>query len=406
MKLIVLIDDMWEGHHPTYFKTFCKTLLELNYQVSGFCPEPQEVKEWLSDNCPELIENVYLSSIQTLAYSKNSISILRPTINTLNRWYIAKIAVEKSIATFKKSPDLVFFSWLDNYSGTKLIINLIPLIINSIFPYNWSGLLFQPLLRREIKFSKFRFGFLNPFFLLKSSYCKGFAVLDEGIIEKLQNKLPNKQIIAFPDFTDESPLDTSYSVVHEVRESAKEKVIIGLLGSLNKRKGLLTMLRVSQEIAHQGYFFLFAGKLDSPSFSEDELKYIESIVSSNPSNCFFYFERIPDENKFNTLINECNVLFVAYENFPNSSNLLTKAAIFKKPVISGKRFCIGERVKKYNLGFTISEGNVPECINVLESIYEELSTDFLSNKSYFEEYGQVNSVERLKKSFQTLLESI
>ena len=110
-------------------------LLELNYQVSGFCPEPQEVKEWLSDNCPELIENVYLSSIQTLAYSKNSISILRPTINTLNRWYIAKIAVEKSIATFKKSPDLVFFSWLDNYSGTKLIINLIPLIINSIFPY-------------------------------------------------------------------------------------------------------------------------------------------------------------------------------------------------------------------------------------------------------------------------------
>jgi hypothetical protein len=166
------------------------------------------------------------------------------------------------------------------------------------------------------------------------------------------------------------------------------------------------MLKVSQEISHQGYFFLFAGKLNRFSFTEAELKYIESIVSSNPINCFFYFQRIPDEGKFNALINECNILFVGYENFFNSSNLLTKAAISKKPVISSNRFCIGERVQKYNLGYTISDGDVPQFINVLESLYEELSTGCLSIKPRFEEYRQAHSIERLKISFQSILDII
>jgi len=51
----------------------------------------------------------------------------------------------------------------------------------------------------------------------------------------------------FPDFTDESLPDFSFPIMKQIQDKAAGRKIIGLLGSLDKRKGFLTLLEVSQK---------------------------------------------------------------------------------------------------------------------------------------------------------------
>ena len=57
-------------------------------------------------------------------------------------------------------------------------------------------------------------------------------------------------------------------------------------------------------------------------------------------------EKIPDESCFNALIAESDLIFAAYKQFTGSSNLLTKAAAFRKPVIVSRGLCMGRRVEQ------------------------------------------------------------
>ena len=70
-------------------------------------------------------------------------------------------------------------------------------------------------------------------------------------------------------------------------------------------------------------------------------------------------EDIPGEPQFNAFINACDVIFTGYLNFKGSSNLLTKAAYFNKPVIASEGFCMGKRVEKYHTGIVIKQDDIP-----------------------------------------------
>ncbi|MCS3171609.1 hypothetical protein NXW76_06820 [Bacteroides thetaiotaomicron] len=72
-------------------------------------------------------------------------------------------------------------------------------------------------------------------------------------------------------------------------------------------------------------------------------------------------EKIPDESCFNALIAESDLIFAAYKQFTGSSNLLTKVAAFRKPVIVSRGLCMGRRVEQYGTGQTTGEDNAGEC---------------------------------------------
>ncbi|MDB9425757.1 glycosyltransferase family 1 protein [Microcystis aeruginosa CS-564/01] len=308
--------------------------------------------------------------------------------------------MEKIATKLGKIPDLTFFAWLDSYLGPYLTAS----ISDHIFSYPWSGLYFQPPLRKTLKYQRIRRGILDPLAVLKSKQCLGVAVLDEGIADKLQQKL-NKPVVIFPDFTDESPPDMSFEIAQKIRAKAAGRKIIGLLGSLDRRKGTLTLLEVSRQVSDR-WFFVFAGKLAESAFTAAELAKIGEIVKANPDNCFFHLTRIPTEAQFNAIIQICDLLYAAYENFFPSVNVLTKAAIFEKPVIASKNYCMGERVEKFNLGYGIEEGSVCQCVSILERFHEELSTGNLSIQPDFEGYRHLHSIEQLRYAFQKILEFV
>lgn len=400
MKTIALIDTLWGGHHQTYLKLFARTLLELGHKVMVFCPHPEEISEWVAFNCPSLAARLKTFALSEPVSSQFPIPRLRLTFNALARWHSAAAAIQDASRQLGTSPDIVFFAYID--------LQLWPYLTNSaiekIFPYNWSGLYFQPRhLRVRLQLLPIRRGIFNPDGLLKSSRCRSIAVLDEGIVQKLQTRINNKPVIVFPDIADESPPDSDYHIAQEVLEKAEGRKIIGLLGSIDQRKGILTLLEIARQSVRENWLFLVAGKLAESTFLPEEFKIIKSLIKRKPENCFFHFEPVPDEPQFNALVNVCDVLFAAYNDFLHSSNILTKAAIFKKPVIVSQGYCMSERVHKFGLGLMIKEGDAQGGIEALHRLFYPADKPKLQPN--FDEYYYLHSQKQLDRAFKFIVDN-
>ncbi|MGF1491692.1 MAG: glycosyltransferase [Microcoleaceae cyanobacterium] len=400
-KTIVLFDSYQGGHHLTYLRLFSQSLLELGCRVLAFYPQPEEIQTWINHHFQNKADHFYAFKIRTpepLSYPV--VGRLPQPVAVLEGWQYAAKVIERAASAVQLVPDLVFFNWVDSYFSHYLTHHL----TDRVFPYHWSGIYFQP---GDLRYEKHSLPILNiplaHYGVARSSHCRSLGVLDETITQDLQAKIPNP-VVAFPDVTDESAPDLSYPVLQEIRYKAAGRKIVGLIGSLNKRKGLLTLLKAAEQVQDSNLFFVFAGNYSEYGMSEQERQIVQEKINANPENCFFYFKYIPDEPQFNALITSCDILFAAYENFPYSSNILTKAAVFKKPVIVSRGFCMGKRVEKFKLGLTIPEQDTSACIQALLDLETGWGAETAEFKPEFEEYHQFHSVDRLKSTLETLID--
>lgn len=419
MKTVALVDtNHGRGHHLTYMRFFSKTLLEGGYRVMSFYPQPNEVLPWIQENCPEGVENFYAFEMQEYQWQELPVLGRLPAlfpqwtrwpqpILILGRWQKTATMIQAAADQIGYTPDLVFLNWLDHY----LSYYLSGLMIDWVFPYAWSGLYFRP--------ATYRFGQrfvpilkkpLSHLSVAQSKRCQAITLLDEYEAEKLKADVDTTPIIAFPDFTDKTPPDLTYPLVAAIKEKAGNRTIVGLFGALSKRKGLLTLLQAAQQSDPNDFFFVFAGSLSKAMFHQDystrlndEYEMVQKIVESSPSNCLFHLEFIPGESQFNALVNSCDVIFTAYENFPYSSNALVKAATFKKMVIASEGYCMGKRVEQFNLGVTIPEGDVDACLQALQELKTRLTQPTTNMLPDFEGYCNLHSLQQLATSLQDLL---
>jgi hypothetical protein len=397
IKTIALVDLYWEGHYLTYLKTFAKTLLELGCDLIVLCPQPVMLNDWIENNCPEYKKNIYVYEMSDPKLSKIEISKIRSIINIVRRWKKTASILRNVSKETGKNPELVFFAALDDFLEI-----LIPTpYLNWIFPYKWSGLYLQPInFRLHKKCSFIRKGLLDRNNLFSSKLCRSVAVLDEGIITRLQKKIKSKTVSLFPDFADNSVPDIKYAVANEIRKISHGRKIVGLLGALQKRKGILTLLNLAQKYNHEDWFFIFCGKIIKEDFTPEELNYIDTIKELSPDNCYFYNDYIPSETQFNALVELCDVIFSVYEDFYYSSNMLAKAAYFKKWVIVNNGFCMYERVRQFQLGLSVESGDIKGCYEALRHL---LNNDIDLHPNY-KGYLDLHSEQRLKDAFECILD--
>jgi glycosyltransferase involved in cell wall biosynthesis len=409
MKTIALIDtNHGRGHHLMYMRWLCKSLLDSGYRVISFYPVASEVRDWIQEHCPQGADRFYGFDLANLErWDLPYIGWMKPKriffagylqkiFITLGRWKQATDAVERVTRDLGFSPDLVFFNWIDNYLSYYFSHHW----VDFIFPYAWSGLYFRP---GEIRFQKQTR--LPHYAIARSPRCRGLTLLNEDAIETLQQNL-SAPVVLFPDFTDESAPNPDCELVRHIRDKAGDRKIVGLLGSLSKRKGIMTLLEVAQRSQAENYFFIFVGTLQSHTFAQDynqtfpeEFQTVQDWAAAPPENCFFYTDFIATEADFNAVVKTCDVLFAAYENFKYSSNILTKAAVFEKPVIVSDGYCMAERVRSHRLGVVIPEGNAQACQDALKSVFGAEPKAFFD----FTDYRHLHSVNRLGEIFQDLL---
>ena len=391
LKTIALLDPFWTGHHSSYLKLFSKTLLSLDHNVMVLCSNPSEINSWAEAICDKNQGRLHVFEIHEPKGSSCPVLRIQMALDSLLWWRFAARAIKKAQSETGCRPDLVFFPWMDSCLGRFQNHH----IIDRIFPYNWSGLYFHPLhLRMKLPWSAANGGLHDYDESLRSDRCRSVAILDEGVADILQQKLPDKPVVIFPDVADATQPDLNSPIVQEVIAKARGRKIISLIGGLAKRKGMLTLLETAQRPEAKDWFFMFAGHLSEESFDANDLLMIRYIASDPPQNCYFHFDFIPHEAQFNALVKASDILFGCYENFPHSSNLLAKAAIFEKHVIVSKGFCMEERVRTFGMGECIEYGDVLQGIKAIGRLIEtELQADFAG-------YRNLHSEERLRMVLQ------
>lgn len=402
---------MWVGHHPTYFKWIVKSLLELHCEVWAFCPKPDEVYNWSSENVQEnLVRNLIVKPMPEIWEFRSTYhrAFFRQGFHAASIWHIFYKAISRLVDVQKKVPSLVFFPKIDSLlSGV-----LQPYIVDKIFPIQWSGVYFHPLHLRLSRMHKnlpkeiiskfiFRLGLLSPVSTLKSNFCSSVSVLDENIAHQLSAQI-KKSVYTFPDITDEYEPDMNWDICREVLQKARGRKIISLLGGLDRRKGIFNLYEIAKQSVNREWFFVFAGKVEYGG-AEKDIGLLKEMLSQSggDSNLFCYFERIPDGPKFNSLVNASDVTYASYQNFPYSSNLMTKSALFKKPILVSKGALLEERVKKYEIGESIPENSVVDGIKAIDF----LLNDFWHVKNpRFSEYFEIHSQKRLSDYFKSVLD--
>jgi hypothetical protein len=402
-KHIVVVDGAWSGHHPVYVKAFAKVLLETGYRVSVLCPAPEDMTNWFAQ-APSLegagFNAYYFSDSDELpGFIPRR---LAPLVACLERWFHISNALKKILSSLG-NPDMVFFAWLDSYLSSRYVPAW---LIDWRFPFAWSGLYFHPRHHR-IKQSLpvvAKYLPLPECLVAKSRLACSLAVLDAGVIHKLRARLCEKQVFVFPDFSDEIPPCEHYHLVDEIKGKARNRKIIGLLGGLARRKGLLTLLKIAQQPMAQDWYFVFAGRLVEQTFSKQELKEIKLFFDEPRDNCFAYFDQIPTDAQFNAMVNVCDVIFAVYQDdFLHSSNLVTKAAAYGKNLLVSSGGYMEEVVRQYELGEIVPAGDVQAALVSLSRLTAAGSARGCSTG--MRAYSMEQSQDKLRQALLGLVEN-
>ena len=374
---VTVIDCSVSGHRETYYKQFAHTWAGMGYETSLIAPDGKHIQDTVA------FQPISAHPLLPLPAGKplqKKLVVLRNAMIRLQNLYRLRRSLKR------QHPDLVFFACLDDMLPT-----LAPLwLLNLLLPYQWSGLLVQSAL------PPYQPGMPDTRPFLRSKNCVGTGILNEYSAKDLKAFQGN--ILLFPDFADLSAPATTYPLLQELKEKTQGRKVVSLLGSINFRKGIKLLLESIPLLPEEDYFFLIAGKSSLTAQQENDLRTFEK----SRSNCLFSLEKIPDESCFNALIAESDLIFAAYKQFTGSSNLLTKAAAFRKPVIVSRGFCMGQRVEQYGTGQTTGEDNAGECSAAIRSLCSEAKTPLHA----FDRYAHEHTVEKLITCFNQISKHI
>jgi hypothetical protein len=189
---------------------------------------------------------------------------------------------------------------------------------------------------------------------------KGTCFLDEAVCSKYQNLMPERHFEYLPDITETSLPEHSSARAVDIVKQAKGRKIVFLGGSIGKQKNLARWYDLIALADPQQWFFVQIGRINKNNLTpEDELA-LERIRAHHPENLLIRPEYLADERLFNEIISISDMIFAVYREFARSSNMLSKAAYFEKPILVSDRYLMGERVKQYKIGLAVAENDVSD----------------------------------------------
>ena len=217
----------------------------------------------------------------------------------------------------------------------------------------WMGLSITP-----------RQGSVEPYYA-DPSY-KGTCFLDSAVCKQYSCVLPNKHFAYLPDITETALPVTMSPLAHEILPRARGRLIVFMGGSIGRQKNLACWYGLIKQADPQVWFFLQVGRLNKNNLTKDDEAALLEVQRNTPENLFVNAEYINDEQFFNELISISSVVFAVYRNFERSSNMLSKAAAFGKPIVVSDEFLMGERVRRYGIGQVVHQDDVLQMYQALQ----------------------------------------
>ncbi len=396
-KVVVYVESPeWLGHAESQQENYVKALLSLGWKVIILTPAPQQTGRWAQELDSSQQKNLYIHLLSERPKSCWVKSL---------KWRWVNNQVRQAENQSGWTVDIVFLSWFD---GMK-VSPLNALMTRFVFKYPWAGLYFLPshfrpdvkmkgLWKRLGKISKI----LADYILLRFGRCKGIGVLDEAPGNAMVQMQSDAPVVFFPQMTETKIASTTE--IETIRQQANGRCIFALLGHLHPRKGLIDFLRIARESDPARNFFLLVGKFNIKEFpSQEQQEIMQLLQTTGRDNCIFKLMQIESPREFNGFVESCDVLYLVYKNFYHSSGLLAKAALFNKPVIVSRSYCMGERVEKYKLGITVDSNNYREIVSAVNRLGDAAYRSEISKGEGFAEYHAQNTTAALQTSLQQLL---
>jgi hypothetical protein len=395
-RRIALVETSWGGHHATYFKVFARALLGLGCQVTTFCPEPVEVKEALRDLSVDDQSRLEIRRFRSVVPSRWVPDRIKNRLATFFTTVKLSFALLSAEFRLGRRFDLVFFvSIYDDHFSRRPESAF-------VFPFPWSALYIYSGKFRKL-LPKASWSDLPPWLakLLRSPRLKSIVVLDPGVSEMMEG-LCERPVISFPELTDARVAGPSPAAA-DLKEFANGAPIVGLLGFLKPSKGTVTLAKLALDPANSDLCFAFVGELGTHGYTPEEYTLISSLAAQRP-NVFARFRHVPDGPDFNAYFLSADVIFAAYMDFADSSGILTKAAVFKKPVIVSDGFLMAERIRRYRMGKVIPQGDVRAAGRAIRELLQQKNE--ASAPPDWEGYCEEHSYLRLKTAFAKVLAAV
>ena len=292
---------------------------------------------------------------------------------------------------------IVFFAYLDDFAHADFKL---PYLFKTPFTKSFSGLLMSP---REKTLQRPTFPLnllLTSIIERKNSNIPQLGLLVEDVQTEISEKL-NRETVVYPDFCSTNPVNShEFPLAEKLLERRQNRSVSSLLGSIHSHKSLDLFIDCIQNADPAKHFFVIAGKFAWHSFSSDQQELIKKVISDPPENLLVHDAWLESEAMFDTILQLSDILFAYYRGFKKSSNLLTKGAVYRVPVIVCNEYLMGERVRKYKLGYSLSEPEVIELYKQTELKKFEYNETLRSN------YVDLHSVNRISSIFSDMLNCI
>ena len=195
--------------------------------------------------------------------------------------------------------------------------------------------------------------------------------MDETWCEAYQQKFTDKFFEYLPDITDTRlPLAPS-ALQQQILAFAQGRKIVFMGGSIGKQKNLTGWHQTIAASDGEQWCFVQVGRINRNNLTEADEKSLQQQATQPFTNLFVYDGYVEDEGIFNEIISYSTVIFAVYRDFDRSSNMLSKAAYFEKPILVSPQGVMGKRVNQYKIGLCVNPDASDEILNGL-SVIEQI----------------------------------
>jgi hypothetical protein len=209
----------------------------------------------------------------------------------------------------------------------------------------------------------------------------GTCFLDETWRDEYRQRFTNKKFECLPDITETLLPKGRSPLMAQVVLFAKGRKIVFMGGSIGKQKNLSCWHQVIEASDAGRWCFVQIGRINWENLTEEDTRSLHRQALNPLKNLFVHDQYINDEGVFNEIISQSTVIFAVYRDFNRSSNMLSKAAYFEKPILVSDEGIMGERVSHYKIGHCVNYSSVTDVLNALATIQN--ITDIKDNFSRY-----------------------
>lgn len=236
------------------------------------------------------------------------------------------------------------------------------------------------------------------------SLWRGMCFLDEDVCLAYASALPPKLFEYLPDVTDATLPGSPSPLVQEIRRRASGRRVVFLGGSIGGQKNLACWFKLIALADPQHWFFVQVGEIHRGTLKDDDVAALDRALARPPENLMLHAGYLKDDQTFNAVIAASDVVFAVYRDFNISSNMLGKAAHFRKPVLVSDRYLMGRRVRQYGIGYAVPEDDA--C-----AAWDALTTTILNQvpeenfRRYCSDFNEEKFAQRIDQFLRLCLAS-